>query len=248
VTATQLVEMMLNALAPALPDRIPAGSGADLAGVAALLVDPQSGQYSFTSYVGGVGQGARRGEDGPSALFARQASGLRTEPVEVVEARYPVLIHRIALDPDSGGPGEWRGGLGMVAEGEFQAPGVAMLSSCRTSGAWPVPSLDGGGSPSRQNGVVMYVGEERELGPPNGFRSQLPVNPGVRWQSWTAGGGGCGDPLERSQDTVAEDVANEYVSVESASRDYGVVLDGSGRADAAATERRRADMRDPARL
>jgi N-methylhydantoinase B len=243
ITTIHLAELILHALAPALPDEIPAMSGSDLGGVVCLLRHPRTGRYGVSMYVGGSGFGARRGRDGTSAIYARQASDLQTVPLEVLEARYPTIRVRYELDQDSGGPGRWRGGLGMVEEEEFLSDGLAAMTADKTSGASPIAALDGGRSPKRLNGVIFYYGSDHEVGPPSCKRSHLAIAPGDRYLSWTAGGGGFGDPLERDPELVARDVRDEYVSPASAIADYGVVLGPAGDVDAEATGARRAELR-----
>jgi N-methylhydantoinase B len=228
LAATQLTELILEALAPALPDEIPAGGGGDVVGFIALLSNPETGRICTPAFTSATGLGAIRGADGPSAVFARQASGLRVEPLEVLEARYPVVRRRFELDPDSGGAGRWRGGLGVIEEEEYYAHGIGMMMASRTSGAWPIRGLQGGLAPKRLNGVRVHPGTEAELGPPSCLNAQIPLAPGDRYVSWTAGGGGFGDPMRRNPQAVLEDVRNGYVSVEAARELYGVVISGEG--------------------
>jgi N-methylhydantoinase B len=242
LTATQLGDLILDALAPALPDEIPAPSNGDIVGFMALLVHPKTQRMGVSSLTVATGLGAKRGADGPSALFGRQASGLQTEPLEVLEARYPTVRRRYELDPDSGGPGTWRGGLGLVEEQEYYAHGMGTMMAVRTSGAWPVLGLEGGLPPKRLNGVVAHPGTDRELGPPNCMQAGFPLAPGDRYIAWTAGGGGFGDPLGRDPEAVRWDVKNGYVSPESARDVYGVVLDAAGALDVAATDARRREL------
>src|SRR5262249_23509600 len=147
---------------------------------------------------------------GPSAVYL--AGGLRSVPLEVLETRDPVLRVRFELDEDSGGPGTWRGGLGVVHELEYQSDGLGFIASYMTSGASQIPGVAGGGAPKRLYGVVYYAGSEKERRPPDCRASNLPIEPGDRCISWTAGGGGYGDPLDRDPEAVARDVRNEYVS------------------------------------
>jgi N-methylhydantoinase B len=218
-----LVELILTALAPALPGELPAMSGGDVAGVTYRLKSLRSGRYTINaSIVLGSGFGARAGADGPSAIYARQAAGLQLVSGEVLETRAPVIRVRCELDQDSGGPGRWRGGLGMIEEEEYLSEGTGGASSDRTSGASPVLGLAGGLPPRRLNGVIHYYGSDHELGPPSCKRAGLPLKPGDRHLAWTAGGGGYGDPRQRDPAAVASDVKNGYISEEAAREVYGV--------------------------
>jgi N-methylhydantoinase B len=243
-TTIHLVELILAALAPALPGEIPAMCGGDPAGVISRLRDPKTGRWTTRmSVILGCGFGARAGSDGASAIYIRQAAGLQLVECEVLETRSPTLRTRCELDQDSGGPGRWRGGLGMIEEEEYLSSGVGGAASDRTSGAFPVLGLAGGRSPKRLSGVIHHLGTDHELGPPSCKRPELPIQAGERHLAWTAGGGGYGPPWERDPGAVAWDVKNDYVSARSAYEDYGVVLNGAGVVDEKATEGRRAELR-----
>jgi N-methylhydantoinase B len=242
-TTQSLAELILLALSPALPAEIPAPSGGDEPGVLSLMRHPKTGRYGLAMLVSGAGFGARQGGDGPSALYARQAAGLRLVGAEVLEGRYPVLRRYCALDPDSGGPGCWRGGLGMLESQEYRAPGNVNILAERTSGVWPVTGLAGGSGPKRGNGVTIFPGTDKEIGPPYCKQSLVHVEPGDRYEAWSAGGGGFGDALERDVQSVAWDVKNEYVTHDGALRDYGVVIGEGGIPDQDATEAQRRKLR-----
>jgi N-methylhydantoinase B len=237
--ASLLSELILHAVAPACADRVPAMSGVDGASVNALLDHPDSARPSVMVYVGGHGQGAKNGADGGNALAYRMSCGVRLEPTEVVEARHPVIRHRLELDQDSGGAGKWRGGLGVINETEYLSTGVGGTGGDISSGATAISGLCGGAGPRRQNGVISYYGSDHELGPPSCKRSDLPISAGDRVLSWTAGGGGYGEPHERPIAAVVMDVENEYISRGAAKDIYGVAIRENGQVDESATEKLR---------
>jgi N-methylhydantoinase B len=125
------------------------------------------------------------------------------------------------LRKDSGGAGRFRGGLGVrrdirfVSDGEF----LSVMKKSKT----PTWGLEGG-SGTEPNGLFIHVGtpEERKVGT---FR--FPAKTGDRCTLVTAGGGGYGNPLERNPDSVLQDVLDGYVSLESARKDYAVVIEGN---------------------
>jgi N-methylhydantoinase B len=237
---THLAESILAALAPALPDEIPAVAGSDVASAHSLLRHPRGG-WRFTVNVCAPGQGARRGADGANALLVRIGSSAKGMSVEVIETRDPVLKHRYELDRDSGGPGRWRGGLGLAQEQEHLAAGFGFIASYMSNDVSQLQGLEGGLPPRRPSGVVFSHGDERVIGPPNCVASNVPIAPGDSSVTWASGGAGFGDALERDPAAVGRDVRDEYVSVAAALADYGVVVDEQGRVDEAATaaERRR---------
>jgi N-methylhydantoinase B len=153
--------------------------------------------------------------------------------------------HRILAD--TGGPGKWRGGCGGEKGGRLTDMRGSVMSYCcdrARSITWGIE----GGLPSFPHGVWLNRGtdEERFLG---AVFSNVPVKPGDAFTRPSAGGGGFGDPLERDPEAVVEDVADDYVSVERAERDYGVVVRAIDaelaryELDAEGTERAREEIR-----
>lgn len=151
------------------------------------------------------------------------------------------------LVPDSGGPGTFRGGLGVQKGGVLtQAEGTVMSYCCdrARSVTWGLS----GGLPSIPHGVWLNPGSagERFLG---AVFSNETVGSGDAFTRPSAGGGGFGDPLLRDPAAVLEDVADEYVTPERAAKDYGVVVReidrdlGEWEVDRAATEAERTRLR-----
>jgi len=147
---------------------------------------------------------------------------LGTQPFEGQERRSPVLTTGHELLVDSGGPGEFRGGMGVEKGGTLYACTRTVVSYCCdrersiTWGLW-------GGLPSIPHGVWVNPGapNERYLG---SLFSGVPLNQGDTVTRPSAGGGGLGDPLCRDVDTVLEDVIDGYVSIDRARKDYGVIV------------------------
>ena len=158
------------------------------------------------------GTGARPGKDGLSATAF--PSGVRSTPIEITETVAPLIFWRKEYLPDSGGAGEFRGGLGQVmeishAEGEAFAVSK-MFERVRN----PARGRDGGGDGAAGRVHVPGVGEFRPKG-----REVVP--PGRRIVLETPGGGGLGDPAQRPPERVQEDVLDGYVTAEQAARAYG---------------------------
>ena len=209
LSSLRLSDMIVSALAPALPDRIPADNGGDLVGILAYLRQPQSGRWAFFWDDGGIGHGAKRGKDGMSALIHPMSAGIEYLPAELLETRMPILKRRHELETDSGGPGEFRGGLGAVVEYELQSDGIS-VAICEKSRASQVRGLAGGSGPPHLNEIVFFPGTDRELH--LGKKADIPIAPGDVVRSRAAGGGGYGDPLRRDPERVASDVLDGYVS------------------------------------
>jgi N-methylhydantoinase B len=168
------------------------------------------------------GWGGRNGKDGSNATAPIFGVGLAVQPLEAQERLCPVLTTGHQILTDSSGPGRFRGGCG-VEKGALlrEAENTVMSYMCdrARSITWGIE----GGLPSMPHGVWLNKGTERErfLG---AVFSNVTVGPGDRFTRPSAGGGGFGDPLERDPAAVREDVADGYVTVERARKDYGVVL------------------------
>ena len=240
-TSVRLSDMIIHALAEALPDIIPAQNGGDLVTAVAYLRDGRSGKLSLWADGCALGHGGTSSSDGPSALVHPVEAGVETVPTEVLEARMPLIVRRFELLQDSGGPGTYRGGLGAEKEIEFLGSGEAV---CVTDKAFhsTVRGLVGGLPAPELNRITWFPGTEREL--QLGKRSGIAVGPGDVVVSRSAGGGGWGDTLKRDVDRVAADVLAGYVSVEKASEVYGVVFDEDGNVLPEETGRRRLALAD----
>ena len=226
-----VVDTIFKALAPACPERVIAGSHDDLcAGGTYGYIDPRTGNLSIGSGAGvglaGGGWGAKFDEDGMSATVCVNDGDTHNTPVEASEAKAPVVCLQRALRPDSGGPGRFRGGLGVVQQIELLTPAMYQSQIERTQ--CPPWGLLGGlaGSP---NGVTVERADGRVETFPSGKVNPLRLNEGDSYVTHVGGGGGFYSPLERDPRRVLADVRAGYVSLESAERDYGVVIHQDGR-------------------
>ena len=167
------------------------------------------------------GWGARNGRDGAGALTSVFGVGLLLQPNEGQERLCPVVTTEHELLPDSAGPGRYRGGMGLIKGGELtRAEDTVMsyLSDRERSVSWGI----NGGLPSMPAGLWLERdGVERFLG---AAFSDFRLESGDRFSRPSSGGGGFGDPLERDSIAVREDVADGYVTIERARKDYGVVV------------------------
>lgn len=169
------------------------------------------------------GWGGRVDRDGSSATAPVFGPGLAVQPVEGQERLSPVLTSHHALITDSGGPGKYRGGIGVTKGGVLTDCDDTIMSYCcdrARSITWGIE----GGLPSIPQGVWLNRGTEDEkfLG---ALFSNVKVGPGDTFERPSSGGGGFGDALERDPEAVLEDVIDGYVSIERAAKDYGVVIE-----------------------
>ena len=159
------------------------------------------------------GTGARPGKDGLSATSF--PSGVRSTPIEITETVAPLIFWRKEYIPDSGGPGEYRGGLGQVMEVSHADGAPFAVSKMFERVRNAARGRDGGGAGAPGRVYVPGVGKMRVKG-----REVVP--PGQRIVLETPGGGGLGDPRARSREKVREDVLDRYVTVEGVAGGYGV--------------------------
>jgi N-methylhydantoinase B len=163
----------------------------------------------------------------------------RTVPAEYQEAYYPLSIDEYSTRADTGGAGEFRGGHGIMKVYTFEADGAITFQDDRAhTFPWGV---DGGShAETSEKRLIRTDGTEEDL--PSKVEN-VAVQAGDKLVFSTAGGGGLGDPLERDPELVAGEVERGLVSESAARTAYGVVLDGDGVVDAAATDDRRDELR-----
>jgi N-methylhydantoinase B len=168
------------------------------------------------------GWGGRNGRDGANCTSPVFGVGLAVQPLEGQERLSPVVTSSHQILPDSGGPGQFRGGCGVEKGGKLTKVENTVVSYC-CDRARSIPWGIKGGLPSIPQGVWLNPGGEAEkmLG---AIFSNVPLSEGDFFTRPSAGGGGFGDPLLREPAAVREDVIDGYVTVERALKDYGVVI------------------------
>ena len=163
------------------------------------------------------GWGGRNGRDGSNCTSPVFGVGLAVQPLEGQERLSPVITTQHSILKDSGGPGRFRGGCGVQKGGTLTKAEGAVISYACDRARSVVWGIDGG-LPSIPHGVWLngeFLGA---------VFSNVDVKQGDVFTRPSAGGGGFGDPLLRDPDAVKEDVADDYVSIERALKDYGVVI------------------------
>jgi N-methylhydantoinase B len=207
-----VVDTLLCALAPALPDLIPAGHKGDMGGYTFHGFDQERGRPFICLSITGGGWGGRPHEAGPSAAVSICQGDVRNVPLELQEAYYPLHFERLALRADSGGAGQHRGGLGIElrvrALQEMAVNRHAERVQCAPWGLW-------GGQPGAPplNIVERTDGRREEYA-----RSiaRLPLAAGDVVAILTGGGGGWGDPAARDPAEAREDRLRGYVTDDAA--------------------------------
>ena len=228
MTAQILADTIFAALVPAVGRRAMARSGTQQ-GVIFAGVDPRNDLYyvDYENFAPGVG--ARRDKDGADCMQVH-TTNTSNLPIEAFEAEFPLAIERFELIADSGGPGRWRGGLGVRRDFRLVASTQLAVRSARQR--FPATGLDGGGAGAL--GSFEVVGTDGAIRRIPSTATEVPLAPGELMVVRTPGGGGIGDPAEREPERVLEDVLEGRVTPESAERVYKVVVTGAG-VDAART-------------
>jgi N-methylhydantoinase B len=233
VMQQRIVDVILQALARALPDRVIAASS-HWANPIFEGIDPvRQRRFVFYDIIVG-GMGARPHRDGAEAVCG--SFNLENIPVEVIESNYPIVVERLELVRDSAGAGRFRGSSGLRKDIRFLGE-RGRVSNLSDRHRFRPPGLFGGGEGALGR-TVLNPGTpaERVLH----AKAIYPVAHGDVVSFQVSGSGGYGDPLLRDPPLVARDVALGYVSRERAHEVYGVVLDAAGAVDRTATDAARA--------
>lgn len=217
-TMTKIVEAMLKAMAPILPDRVVAGSHGQACTSSFTGIHPETGKRFTYVEIQGGGCGARPDKDGADGQDLHLGRFMNT-PVEAAELEYPVTIERYEFIPDSGGPGKWRGGLTLRRDIRFHADVIFARYSDRRKFA--PQGLFGGKEGSRAS-MLLNPGTDTEQVVKSKGVSEIKT--GDLLSISLPGSGGYGPPWERDPESVRWDVINGKVSLQSAREDYLVCL------------------------
>ncbi|MDH3444874.1 MAG: hydantoinase B/oxoprolinase family protein [Deltaproteobacteria bacterium] len=210
-----VLDTIFHALAPALPDRVPAAHKGDMGGYAIFGANAKTGRRYVCQNIIGGGWGGRPFEDGVSAAVSICQGDVRNTPIELQELYYPLLYQCHRFRVDSGGPGRYRGGVGVEVK---VAPLHELLVSRNTDRLRCAPwGLHGGGDGVTNQTLIQRNGKEETL--PGKF-SHLLVKPGETVTFLTAGGGGYGERAKRDVEAVRRDMEMGYVSEEKARVNY----------------------------
>src|SRR5258706_14389346 len=225
----RVIDCVIRALAPVLPERVTGGSSAHVMSTSYSGYDRDRGQYWVCVEVNEGSYGARRDKDGLDAVDNLMAN-TRNVPCEEIELHYPLRVERYELRPEPPGAGRRRGGIGAVREVRFLTDGFFSCNGDRTVEA--------------PKGI---------FGGHDGLAAQVVRNPAPapeRWPSKSSGrkiakgdvvgiigpnSGGYGDPAERVPALVLEDWLDGYVTLEAARDTYRVAIDPGRRAVAETT-------------
>ncbi|WP_175651835.1 hydantoinase B/oxoprolinase family protein [Pseudomonas sp. Marseille-P9899] len=210
--AQRLTDMLFAALAQAIPERVLAGS----TGVTVLTmsgVHPRTGQFNVYNESMGGGLGARFAQDGIDGVHVHGTNSANI-PVEALESEHPLMIHAYELVQDSGGAGEFRGGMA-IRRVVSPVDHVATVNLGGPHNRVPPWGLAGGlpGSTSRIELGAGVAALRNRTGT---------LQPGQTAAAITSGGGGVGDPRQRDREKVLQDLREERISPDAARDIYGL--------------------------
>ena len=212
-----VADTLMAALRPICPDRIAAGMGNMTAVAYSGVVDGH--HWVYIDITEGA-YGGRLGKDGIDAVDVLYAN-TRNNPIEDIEAHYPLRVTRYELRTDRGGPGRWRGGVGSIRDMQLQTDAHVSVEG---DGHRHPPQGAFGGGEGTPGQALKVAADGRQVRLPSKLQS-LWGRPGEVIRTVSPCGAGYGDPLQRDQRKVLDDVLDELISLQSAIDRYGLAPD-----------------------
>ncbi|MEH7123734.1 hydantoinase B/oxoprolinase family protein [Bacillus sp. JJ1773] len=202
-----LIDLIIKALSPVMKDKAAGAHYGDSMVVTFAGMDERTNESFLSVEATAGGWGAFHSGDGQSALINHVSGDFKNLPIEVFESKYPIRINQYGLRQNSGGAGQYRGGLGVEREYEILSEDatVSLWFERSKTPAWGLF----GGLPGAKPDVEIISGRGVEhLLKVNGRK----VRKGDIVKVMTGGGGGFGNPSERSSEDAEKDLRNEYVT------------------------------------
>jgi len=231
ILAHRIFESILGALAPCIPDKVVAGSS-EASNPSIGGFDPRTNKR-FVYYDSHNGSfGARAGKDGPDAMAS--VFNPSNIPIEVSEQKHPIVVERYEFVPDTGGPGQYRGGCSLIKAIKILGEGVRLMNLGDRHKFSPFGLFKG--KPGTKAIDVLNPGLDNEMKLHS--KGEFEIKKGDVVSFKLSSGGGSGNPLERNIENVLKDVIEGYVTIKGAKTDYGVVItedDGEATVDRDAT-------------
>nr|MBQ6241903.1 hydantoinase B/oxoprolinase family protein [Lachnospiraceae bacterium] len=232
----RVADVVFGAMAQIVPKQVMAGCNSAVTTVIFSGNDVKNDRFFVYPESLGGGFGARYNKDGLDGVHVHITNSSNL-PIECMEAEYPIMVDRYEIRNDSGGAGEFRGGLGYRRDYRILQDTVFGSHGDRQKVApWGLK----GGCPGATGRFVINPDTPQEKVLPSAKSSEIQLKEGDIMSAQTPGSGGYGDPLRRRPEAVLEDVIHEKVSAENARELYGVVIDRKTRTvDEEATEKLR---------
>ena len=216
ITDQRIVDVILGALIEVVPERVVAACSGEMNLINVGGINPRTGEYYNYVETYGGGQGAMYKQDGMDGVHTHMTN-TRNAPVEVIETTYPLLINKYGLVQDSEGAGEYRGGLGMTREITLLADETqfSLSSDRRKIAPWGVF----GGHRGATSDCIVISNNSEEIRLPSKITTTLKKGDTIILE--TPGGGGWGNPINRSLQKVVKDVKDCLISLKRAKEVYG---------------------------
>ncbi len=215
-------DLIWKALAPILPDRLTAGHLLSVCGFVFAGTHPHTNEPYIAVGPSLGGWGAGYGKDGENAQFCIGDGETYNIPVEVIETRYGLFVDEYSLRADGAGAGEYRGGSGVVRTYRALNDGNSFTGTFGRFKFLPWGMVEG---KEGSRNMFEIIKSDGSIDGPYGKYARYRLNAGDAVKMSTASGGGYGNPLKRPVEKVILDVKNEFISIEQAKNDYGVIID-----------------------
>jgi N-methylhydantoinase B len=207
-TSQRNADLLYRAFAKAIPGKVPADSGGSMNNI--MMGGTYKGRnWAFYETIG-IGLGARSDSDGIDGIQANMTNTMNT-PIEEIERSYPLLIKQYELRPDSSGPGQHRGGTGIIRSYQALADDITVTVLADRGRKRP-QGLFGGG-PGARTEVTLYKrtnGKARKIRLP--VKITVFLHQGDVIEIRTAGGGGYGKQEKREKSRIKEDIENAIIT------------------------------------
>jgi N-methylhydantoinase B len=226
-----VADTLMKALAPAVPEKVCAGV-ANLKAITFSGFDGERQWVHIEIFEGSYG--GRHGKDGMDSVDTLYAN-TRNNPIEDIESHVPLRVTRYELREHACGAGKWRGGWNSVKEMEFLTPGSLSVEGDGHSHA---PWGFAGGAAGYVSSLELIDGE-RSISALPSMLPTVSIEKGRKVRAVGGIGGGYGNPLERAEAQVLDDVLDGYLTRDEALRTFGVVVTTDGCVDSEATRRKR---------
>lgn len=215
-------DVVWRALAPVFPEALGAGHMLSVCSVVLAGTKQGSGEPFLIVEPTGGGWGASAGKDGEVGQFCVGDGETYNVPVEMAENRYGIMIDEYSLHTDGAGAGKYRGGSGAVRSYRAMTDGQLFTASF---GRNKFPAWGAAGGTDGSYNYFEFHNADGTVEGPMGIVARRVMNKDDVVRMVTCTGGGYGNPLERDPESVAWDVKNEYITVDQAEKEYGVLID-----------------------
>jgi len=218
VTAYRVTDALFGAFAPLLPDRVPAAGDGGPAVISVGGEDEHGAPFVFMELISGA-FGGRPGIDGLEGVASPIVNAQNTS-CELIEATYPIRVEHYGFVPDTGGAGQYRGGLSVRRDVRFL--GRRAVLQIRSDRAVVRPWGLAGGQPGTTSRNFLFTADGQSRALPSKIVTE--IDSGAMWRHITASGGGWGDPAKRAPAAIAQDLQEKKITAKSVQKEDAALL------------------------